>query len=278
MESLIRMNKQAKSCPPFNLGLIIFIVFSFFSSFTQPAHAVQTLSYRLTINPKDSPDSIQIQGTLSKTTDPIVDFSVLVNYGSYQSLNLVKDLNFFTPNGTALENKNQGPGRWQVQNPSSGDILFSYRLQTNRNLDLEKPGGGEMPHLTQKLFFTLGAVSFVKPAAYKSIPVQLIWNIPKDWKISTPWPTTERLTLAPSTLNLANNYIAAGTSKNLIKQMENFQFEIAWFGKGKIPKSAIRQFSKVFETAHLLFGEIGTPKYLLLLKPLAPPGSMEGNL
>lgn len=106
-----------------------------------------------------------------------------------------------------------------------------------------------MPYLSSDSFFTLGTVSFVRPKSFPSIPARIVWKIPDGWDVASPWVTEGMVTEVPTVAEMVDNYMAVGNFQKATKDLDGFEFEIAWFGKGTIPKDAVEKFAKVFEAA-----------------------------
>lgn len=238
------------------------------------------LSYRLQIDPLKDPHGIRISGTVSTQETATTDFRVLINYGSGKSLRLVENLSFTDPKGTILQSESIKPGLWRVQHQPQEEIYFSYRLRTDpsaHGLSMEMPGGGEMPYMDENLFFTFGYLSFVRPLTSQTGPVMIEWDVPRGWKVATPWPMIGPQATIPVLTDLLLNYVAAGHYVRTSRKLNNFEFEVVWFGKERFHSKTTDQFAKTFETANRLFGEVPTRKYLLIFKPIARMGHMEAS-
>lgn len=231
------------------------------------------VSYQLEIQPNGGRVGIEVTGTFRKPRGRDTEFGALINYGSGKNLKLIDGLEFKDEQGRPLRVSAPRNGVWKVHHPNRDAIHFSYRLRTDANahgLTITMPGGGEMPHLDAKSFFTFGSVSFVRPKSLPALPVELHWKLPEGWAIATPWATEGFVTSVPSLADLADNYIAAGNIRTASRNLGDFSFEIAWLGDEPIEDAAVEQLAKVFGAANQVFGAPTTSKY----RPFWPPWPM----
>ena len=95
---------------------------------------------------------------------------------------------------------------WTVANEGRKDFAVEYEM----TLDQRFPQRGRMGYLCAEYFLSFGAWTFLVPEDLPEYEYRVKFEMPKGWKIATPWKVKKGAYYAPNQWQFVNASIAAG--------------------------------------------------------------------
>lgn len=187
----------------------------------------------------------------------------------------------FVKNITARNNKDQkqnikylGDGTWEIQSATTGNYALEYDIITDHDSENWDHCGGydEVAYKTPEGLFFTGHSLFMAPdipslEEIKNVSVH--FNLPKNWKASTPWTKTSKPNdfIVNNDLRfLLNNCIFVGTHYE--KEIKIGDFELL-FALGESIKANENDFIElmqpIIESTTKYFGGSPKKKYLIVV-------------
>ncbi|HYH94453.1 hypothetical protein [Hyalangium sp.] len=257
------------------MGLALVACATVRPSAPEPSEGLR-LKYRVTVSSTEVRVLLEVHGRAGQR----VPFQVAGSHGAGRDFRIVSEIASQDGDGASLALSAPGPHRWETQAPPDGRLRLSYRVRTDpeaHGLSHGQPGSGEMPKLDERHVFLLGALVFVVPAESSAVqgPIPVEWEVPPGWQILTPFGHE-----APDLTTLLANYLAAGKfSRATLDVPGGLQLEVAWFGDEDVARSTLPELlSRVFgATLELMGSRAPTMRYVIMLRPDFPPGTVQGS-
>lgn len=141
--------------------------------------------------------------------------------------------------GTPLKIESLQNAQWKVYSPLNQRIKLSYELWLDHE-DFNWSGGVDAAaYATQWGVFYTGRSIFIMNGDTKS-NLKVTFNIPSDWKVSTPWEELDaekNIFRVTNQTTLSNSIFFAGTHQELVLNRDGFELVFALGGKEIIEQS-----------------------------------------
>jgi predicted metalloprotease with PDZ domain len=179
----------------------------------------------------------------------------------------VRELQITDEKGRSLPFAPAKSGEWQISNGYNGVAKLSYQVDLSFTKSKWR-SGNEQAGIFQEnaLFIVSKALFIISDAAGER---QIKFELPPNWKSSTPWPSTSaqpQTFIATNNEDLIDNSIVLGEHVEYVFREGNFTFTLALLGSvGKSKDLVAITLKKVFQNYLRIFNKTPPSKYLMTI-------------
>ncbi len=124
----------------------------------------------------------------------------------------IVDLRAYGQSGQRVTLSYVGEGGWESA-PEAPAYRITYRVRADHNdVDWSRgaPGRDEVAARFDKTYYFAGDAFFLVDFSMPRCPIDVVFNLPRSWHVTSPWPMTGRTARAMGPRNLSRNAFAMG--------------------------------------------------------------------
>lgn len=153
----------------------------------------------------------------------------------------VKNLRVTDSAGKVVNYESKQGGAWQLSNIPDGSARLSYQVDLSFTKNKWNSGNEQAGVYLDGAVFVVTKALFI--VSDDSSDYRVNFDLPHDWKISTPWQTTDgaigRSFVVEDKSDLINNSVVVGKHTEYVFKDGNFTFSLALLGQTKDAKDLI---------------------------------------
>ena len=195
-----------------------------------PAHALTPVSsvarYRVT---RESADAFRVEASFSVPA-PRLDLN---SHGSSRpdaQAASVKDLHAFDAGGKEIPFVFAGNGTWEFKAAPASRI--TYRLLADHDGATWQAGKDEVATRFDASYFFAGDAFFLLDYDWPQRPIEVDFELPDGWRITSPWWTNGMHVVADNADALGTNVFAMGTDP--ARQVEAGGMQVTWLSDSRV--------------------------------------------
>ena len=173
-------------------------------------------------------DTFSVEADFATPTSRLDVYFFPIKGRSEGQVESIKDLQAYDGNNAPISLKYVGEGGWETDSAQKA-ARITYQVRADHDaVDWGDggPGKDEVATRFDNSYFFVGHAFFVIDYDWPSCPIDVVFDLPDDWVVTSPWPMNE-MTATPSTpSNLARNGFAMGTDRP--KSAKLGELEITW--------------------------------------------------
>jgi predicted metalloprotease with PDZ domain len=177
----------------------------------------------------------------------------------------VKNLRITDNAGKDVNYESKPNGAWQLSKISDGSVRLSYQVDLSFTKTKWISGNEQAGVYQDGALFVVSKALFI--VSDDSADYRIDFNLPADWKISTPWQTKGtggRSFVAEDKDDLINNSVVVGKHTEYIFKDGNFTFSLALLGRMKDARDLIAPtLQKTLHSYIQMFDKTPPTKYLM---------------
>jgi predicted metalloprotease with PDZ domain len=122
-------------------------------------------------------------------------------------------LRAYSEQGRAIAFNYVGEAGWETD-PATPARRITYRVRADHDMvdwGANAPGKDEVAARFDHTYFFAGHAFFLTDFSLPACPIEVNFDLPRDWVVTSPWPMQGRTATATGPSNLARNVFAMGT-------------------------------------------------------------------
>jgi predicted metalloprotease with PDZ domain len=156
-------------------------------------------------------DAFQVRAELAQPSGRFDVFYFPVEGRPEGQADSVSDLHAYDAAGAELALAYVGEGGWEIEDAQASSL--SYRLLADHDaVDWGNggPGKDEVATRFDHSYFFAGHAFFLVDFEAPACPIEIAFDLPSDWVVTSPWPMDGHIATASGPYNLAQNVFAMG--------------------------------------------------------------------
>ncbi|MEZ6022789.1 MAG: hypothetical protein R3C16_05110 [Hyphomonadaceae bacterium] len=124
----------------------------------------------------------------------------------------IRNLRAYGANGRTVGLNYVGEGAWETS-PGAPATRIAYRVRADHDevdWGAGAPGKDEVGGRFDRSYFFVGHAFFLVDFGAPECPIEVTFDLPRNWVVTSPWPMQGRVATAASASNLARNAFAIG--------------------------------------------------------------------
>ena len=140
----------------------------------------------------------------------------------------IRDLRAFGQSGRRVDFNYVGEAAWEASAGASVSRV-TYRVRADHDqVDWGQggPGKDEVATRFDRTYFFVGHAFFLTDFSMPRCPIEVRFDLPRNWRVTTPWPMVGNVATAAGPTNLAQNAFALG--EDIAQTSTRGGFEVEW--------------------------------------------------